>query len=184
MATETAIEVPRLISIDGLGDLFEALVAGGYRVIGPAVQDGAIVLRELSSAAELPSGWGVRLEPGGYQLRRRDDTAAFGHSAGPQSWKRFLHPPRERLWSATRTGAGFEVSGDDDEPPRYAFLGVRPCDLRAIAIQDRVLGPARLAVRTAARPGVHRRGELHRARRDVLLRVHGHRPGRRRSCPL
>ena len=34
---------------------------------------------------------------------------------------------------------GFEVSGDDDEPPRYAFLGVRPCDLRAIAIQDRVL---------------------------------------------
>ena len=140
MATETAIEVPRLISFDGLGDLFEALVAGGYRVIGPAVQDGAIVLRELSSAAELPSGWGVQLEPGGYQLRRRDDTAAFGHAAGPQSWKRFLHPPREKLWSATRTAAGFEVSGDDDEPPRYAFLGVRPCDLRAIAIQDRVLG--------------------------------------------
>ncbi|WP_055724617.1 4Fe-4S dicluster domain-containing protein, partial [Streptomyces niveiscabiei] len=25
------------------------------------------------------------------------------------------------------------------EPPAYAFLGVRPCDLRAIAIQDRVL---------------------------------------------
>ena len=119
---------------------FEALVAGGYTVIGPAVQDGAIVLRELSSAAELPAGWGVRLEPGGYQLRRRDDTAAFGHAAGPQSWKRFLHPPRERLWSATRTAAGFEVSGDDEEPPRYAFLGVRPCDLRAIAIQDRVLG--------------------------------------------
>ena len=139
MATETAIPVPRLISIDGLGDLFQALVADGYRVIGPAVQDGAIVLRELSSAAELPSGWGVRLEPGGYQLRRRDDTAAFGHAAGPQSWKRFLHPPRERLWSATRTAEGFEVSEDDDEPPRYAFLGVRPCDLRAIAIQDRVL---------------------------------------------
>ncbi len=139
MATETAIPVPRLISIDGLGDLFEALVAGGYRVIGPAAGDGAIVLRELTSAAELPSGWGVRLEPGGYQLRRRDDTAAFGHAAGPQSWKRFLHPPREKLWSATRTAAGFEIAEDDDEPPRYAFLGVRPCDLRAIAIQDRVL---------------------------------------------
>jgi len=47
-------------------------------VIGPAVQDGAIVLRELSSPAELPFGWGVRLEPGDYQLRRRDDTAIFG----------------------------------------------------------------------------------------------------------
>jgi ferredoxin len=109
-------------------------------VIGPAVQDGAIVLRELSSAAELPFGWGVRLEPGGYRLRRRDDAAAFGHAAGPQSWKRFLHPPRERLWSATRTPDGFEVSGEDPGPSRYAFLGVRPCDLRAIAIQDRVLG--------------------------------------------
>ncbi len=53
MATATAIPVPRLISIVGLGALFEALVAGGYRVIGPAVQDGAIVLGELSSASEL-----------------------------------------------------------------------------------------------------------------------------------
>ena len=140
MPTTTAIPAPRLIGIDGLGALIEALAADGYQVIGPAVQDGAIVLRELSSAAELPSGWGVELEPGGYRLRRRDDTAAFGHAAGPQSWKRFLHPPRERLWSAARTTDGFEVAEDGDEPPRYAFLGVRPCDLRAIEIQDRVLG--------------------------------------------
>ncbi len=43
------------------------------------------------------------------------------------------------------------VSADDDEPPRYAFLGVRPCDLRAIAIQDRVLGQpgSRYAARRA-----------------------------------
>jgi formate hydrogenlyase subunit 6/NADH:ubiquinone oxidoreductase subunit I len=140
MASSTAIPVSRLIDFDGLGALIQALVADGYQVIGPAVKDGAIVLGELSSAAELPSGWGVRLEPGGYQLRRRDDTAAFGHAAGPQSWKRFLHPPKERLWSATRTSGGFEVAGDSEEPPRYAFLGVRPCDLRAIEIQDRVLG--------------------------------------------
>jgi ferredoxin len=152
MGTATAIPVPRLIDAAGLGNLYQALAAEGYHVIGPAVQDGAIVLRELSSAAELPFGWGVRLEPGGYQLRHRDDTAAFGHSAGPQSWKRFLHPPRERLWSATRTAEGFELDGaEDDEPPRYAFLGVRPCDLRAIAIQDRVLAQpgSRYAARRA-----------------------------------
>ncbi len=142
MAPETTLPASRVITAEGLGDLYRVLVAEGYRVIGPAVQDGAIVLRELSSAAELPFGWGVRLGPGGYQLRRRDDTAAFGHSAGPQSWKQFLHPPRERLWSAARApDGGFELSGeaDEDEPPRYAFLGVRPCDLRAIAIQDQVL---------------------------------------------
>jgi sulfhydrogenase subunit beta (sulfur reductase) len=154
MAPQTTLPAPRVIAAEGLSDLYRALAADGYRVIGPAVQDGAIVLRELSSATELPFGWGVRLEPGGYQLCRRDDTAAFGHSAGPQSWKRFLHPPRERLWSAARTpGGGFELSGesDEDEPPRYAFLGVRPCDLRAIAIQDRVLAQpgSRYAARRA-----------------------------------
>jgi sulfhydrogenase subunit beta (sulfur reductase) len=139
MDIPTVIRVPRLLDVDGLDALVRALVAEGYRVIGPAAADGAVVLRELSSASELPFGWGVRLEPGGYRLRRRDDTAAFGHSAGPQSWKRFLHPPRERLWSATRTEDGFEISEDAGDPPRYAFIGVRPCDLRAIAIQDRVL---------------------------------------------
>jgi hypothetical protein len=140
MDTATDIPVPRLIDIEGLGDLFEVLVSEGYQVIGPVVQDGAIVLRELSSPAELPFGWGVRLEPGGYRLRRRADAAVFGHAAGPQSWKRFLQPPRERLWSADRTPEGFEISADSGEPPRYAFLGVRPCDLRAIGLQDRVLG--------------------------------------------
>ena len=154
MAPETTLPASRVITAERLGDLYRVLVAEGYRVIGPAVQDGAIVLRELSSATELPFGWGVRLAPGGYQLRRRDDTAAFGHSAGPQSWKQFLHPPRERLWSAARTpDGGFELSGesDEDEPPRYAFLGVRPCDLRAIAIQDRVLAQpgSRYAARRA-----------------------------------
>jgi len=154
MTTDTMHPAPRMIGTEGLDDLYQALVAEGYRVIGPTVQDGAIVLRELRSAAELPFGWGVQSEPGGYRLRRRDDQAAFGHSAGPQSWKQFLHPPRERLWSAERTsGGGFELSdqADDDEPPRYAFLGVRPCDLRAIAIQDRVLAQpgSRYAARRA-----------------------------------
>jgi ferredoxin len=139
MDATTGFPVPRLIDIEGLGDLFEVLVSEGYHVIGPVVQDGAIVLRELTSPAELPFGWGVRLEPGGYQLRRREDAAVFGHAAGPQSWKRFLHPPRERLWSADRTPEGFEISAAEDEPPQYAFLGVRPCDLRAIGLQDRVL---------------------------------------------
>jgi ferredoxin len=154
MPAQTTAPALRMIDVNRLGDLYRALVTVGYRVIGPAVQDGAIVLRELSSAAELPFGWGVRLEPGGYRLRRREDSAAFGHAAGPQSWKQFLHPPRERLWSATRTADGFALDGEgagDDEPPRYAFLGVRPCDLRAIAVQDRVLAQpgSRYAARRA-----------------------------------
>jgi len=128
---------------DGLRRLHEALRAAGYQVIGPRIAAGAIGLGELADAAELPFGWGVTLAPGGYRLRRRDDQAAFGHSAGPQSWKHFLHPPRERLWSVRRTAEGSLATEEGDEEPRpMAFLGVRPCDLRAIAIQDQVLGAA------------------------------------------
>jgi hypothetical protein len=80
--------------------------------------------------------------------------AAFGHSAGPQSWKQFLHPPREKVWTARRVGGGFEVDAADDPAPRLAFFGVRPCDLRAIQIQIQVLGrgghaPSRYAARRA-----------------------------------
>jgi ferredoxin len=141
------------MSVAALDTLFGALQDARYRVIGPTLRDGAIVLAELKQASELPFGWGVQLEPGGYRVRRRDDEAAFGHAAGPQSWKQFLHPPREKLWSAHRIGDSIEVDQGDQsaKPPKMAFVGVRPCDLRAIQIQDRVLGGSESDSRYAAR---------------------------------
>ncbi|RFC70705.1 4Fe-4S dicluster domain-containing protein [Streptomyces sp. AcE210] len=129
-----------VIGKDGLEALVELLVARGRTVIGPTARDGAIVLAELASAEQLPYGWGVEVEAGYYRLRPREDGMAFAHSAGPQSWKTYLHPQRVRQWSAER-GPGGELTmrADDGPAPSYAFLGVRPCDLRAIAIQDRVL---------------------------------------------
>ncbi|WP_407662813.1 hypothetical protein [Mycobacterium tilburgii] len=73
-----------------------------YRVVGPVLRDDAIVLVELDSANDLPWGWGVDVGPGHYRVRHRDDGTAFGHSAGPQSWKQFLYPPWQRLWAGTR----------------------------------------------------------------------------------
>ncbi|MET9294706.1 4Fe-4S dicluster domain-containing protein [Streptomyces sp. NPDC003077] len=126
---------------EGLTALVGALVADGRTVIGPTVRDGAIVLGEVGSADELPHGWGVELAAGRYRLVRRADAMVFAHSAGPQSWKAYLHPQRERLWTVRRDGEGaLRFEEERAEPPSYAFLGVRPCDLRAIAVQDRVLG--------------------------------------------
>ncbi|MBX9640755.1 MAG: 4Fe-4S dicluster domain-containing protein [Mycobacteriaceae bacterium] len=127
----------RLLDTAGLHRLVDVLTEHGYRVIGPTVRDNAIVLAELQSASDLPRGWGVEVSPGHYRLRRREDDAAFGHSAGPQSWKQFLHPPRQRMWAGARDGSAV---GEPEETPRYAFLGVRGCDLAAIATLDRVLG--------------------------------------------
>ncbi|MFD5449631.1 4Fe-4S dicluster domain-containing protein [Streptomyces sp. NPDC127100] len=135
MTSDTAV-----IDTDGLDGLVAALVRRGRTVVGPTVRDDAIVLAELDSARELPYGWGVELEAGTYRLRRRHDRMAFSHSAGPQSWKQYLHPQRVRQWSADRGPDGtVTVTEETDRPPAYAFLGVRPCDLAAIATQDRVL---------------------------------------------
>lgn len=136
--------------IDGAGlhDLVAELQRRGLRVVGPTLRDNAIVLAEIDSAAELPYGWGVEVAPGSYRVRARADRAAFGHSAGPQSYKQFLHPPRQRVWSS---------DGPAEEPqPRYAFLGVRGCDLAAIGVLDRVLaaGPHPDGAYTGRRDGV------------------------------
>ncbi len=126
---------PVMIDTAGLGRLIDALRRRGYRVVGPTLADSAIVLAEIDSADDLPAGWGVEAAPGTYRLRVRDDRAAFAHSAGPQSWKQFLHPPRQRLFTTGRDGADEDTQPD----PRYAFLGVRGCDLAAIGVLDRVM---------------------------------------------
>jgi ferredoxin len=139
----TTPSAPRELAQQDLQALFDALTSRGWTVVGPTERDGAVVLAELDSAEALPYGVGVTLAPGGYRLRPRADRAAFAHSAGPQSWKTFLHPDRARLWQADRDEEGGVVFTPDTEetapPPRYALLGVHPCDLAAIARQDRVL---------------------------------------------
>jgi ferredoxin len=139
----------------GLDRLVEVLIAEGYRVIGPTLRDGAIVLGELDSAGDLPAGWGVETGPGLYRVRRRDDEAVFGHSSGPQSWKQFLHPPRRPLWS---TGSEGGFTAPESDSPRYAFLGVRGCDLAAISILGNVLGG-----------GQHPDGAFARIRRGLFV---------------
>ena len=92
---------PAILSRADLDELIAALIADGYRVIGPTVRDSAIVLAELSSGADAAGRLGRGHRPGLVPAApRADDQAVFGHSAGPQSWKQFLHPPRQRLWSA------------------------------------------------------------------------------------
>jgi ferredoxin len=118
--------------------IIDKLSRRGYRVIGPTVRDGAIVYDEVTTIAELPVGWTDQQDAGRYRLERRADTALFGYAVGPHSWKRFLHPPVERLWQARREGAGFAVIENEKPTERLAFIGVRACELRAIAIHDRV----------------------------------------------
>ncbi len=127
-----------VVELQQLEDLPQALTKRGYEVIGPTVREGAIIYDRLTSTRDLPSGWTDEQDGGKYQLKRRQDQALFGYAVGPHSWKKFLHPPMHHLWSAMRNGAGFHFQANDEESPKYAFIGVRSCELHAIAIQDNV----------------------------------------------
>jgi ferredoxin len=118
--------------------LIDALAGRGYQVIGPTLGEGAIVYDEVTSVADLPAGWTDEQDKGMYRLKRRDDEALFGYVVGPQAWKQFLHPPALRLWQVNRTNGDLQISQTLGETPKYAFIGVRACELSAIAIQDRV----------------------------------------------
>jgi len=114
--------------------------AAGYRIVGPTVRDGAIVYGEIGQESDLPIGMTDRQEAGTYRLEKRSDAALFGYAVGPQSWKKYLFPSRERLWTGQKSNGSFEIMPEPLDGSPIAFLGVRACELAAIAIQDRVFG--------------------------------------------
>jgi ferredoxin len=124
--------------IEGLQALIGALRDQGRRVLGPVVRDGAIVYDEIATTADLPAGWTDEQDAGRYRLLRREDAAVFGYAVGPHSWKKFLQPPVQRLWQARRSADGVDLVPEPLPRERLAFLGVRACELRAMAIQARV----------------------------------------------
>lgn len=128
----------KTITVAALGELFAALRRRGYRVLGPTVRDQAIIYDELDGADDLPVGWTDQHNGGSYRLVRRDDAARFGFAVGPHSWKHFLYPPRTTLWRGRRTHEGFTIEEDKDDIVPMAFVGVRPCEIAAIEVQDRV----------------------------------------------
>jgi ferredoxin len=127
-----------LIDRAGLDALFDVLRRDGHELIGPTVRDGAIVYDTVEGTADLPVGWTDEQEGGHYRLRRRPDDALFGYAVGPHSWKKYLFPPRQTVFRARRGEHGLAIEAVPPEAPRRAFIGVRGCELRALAVQDRV----------------------------------------------
>ncbi|WP_308367345.1 MULTISPECIES: 4Fe-4S dicluster domain-containing protein [unclassified Microbulbifer] len=127
-----------VLQAENLDLLLQAIRAEGYQLLGPVLRDRAIVYDEIETAADLPRGWTDEQEKGYYRVVRRDDGAYFGYAAGPHSWKKFLQLPRRQVWRAQKKAAGIQVTEIVDEAPSMAFLGVRSCELHAIATQDRV----------------------------------------------
>jgi ferredoxin len=136
-ASESALR-PGFLPRGELQRLLDLLGERGYRCLGPVAADDSIVYRTLSRVAELPRGLIQIQQPGRYRLLEGDGERLFAWANGPQALKPLLFAPEEPLWRAERGPDGrLEFSPLLPEPEPLAVLGVRACDLAALALLDR-----------------------------------------------
>lgn len=123
---------------DNLQGLFDALTAQGFKCIGPQVRDASIVYAALDDIKKLP--WGVKDEHqlGECQLIKGDPQFAFAWTNGLSSIKTFLFKPQETVWRVQRDESGHLKFEPVVEVEPLALIGVRPCDVAAMSIQDKV----------------------------------------------
>jgi NAD(P)H-flavin reductase/formate hydrogenlyase subunit 6/NADH:ubiquinone oxidoreductase subunit I len=129
---------PWFLARANLGVLIDLLREDDRTVIGPTVQDGAIVYDEITSVDQLPAGVGDEQSPGHYGLVDHHDRRVFDYAVGPISPKRCTFPATVPLNVGRRDGRAVSFEPAELDPPRLAFLGVRACELAALGIQDRV----------------------------------------------
>lgn len=128
----------KIIEISELDHIIQILKDQGYKVVGPTIQNGAIVYSEISNSNDLSKGFTDNQKPGYYRLEKSNEYKFFDYVVGPQSWKKFLYPSVQKIFSATFDSKKIEIKNESPEPVKYAFLGVRSCEINAIKIQDKV----------------------------------------------
>jgi ferredoxin len=124
---------------EDLDRLIGALADQGYEVIGPRSDGTAIRWGPIANRQDLPCGVRAVATPGHYRLQAGDGAERFAWGPSPDSVKRWLHVPEARLARAERDNGAFHVLADAPSTARFAFLGLRPCDVAALERLDRVL---------------------------------------------
>jgi sulfhydrogenase subunit beta (sulfur reductase) len=118
--------------------LIDTLISMGAQCLGPTVQDGAIVYAPVSSCSAFPQGVHDHQAPGSYKLTTDNSSRWFAWANGPQALKPMLFRPEETLWQAKRDTEGRLSFQPHVPPPRLtAVIGVRACDLAALALQNK-----------------------------------------------
>ncbi|MCK6582044.1 MAG: hypothetical protein L6Q49_02980, partial [Anaerolineales bacterium] len=116
--------------------LLSRLKEEGYLPIGPRVKNETLVYEEIESIDDLPQGYSTEQKPGNFRLVHEKHSRFFDIIPGAQSWKQFLFPSQTELFAMQKNGKSWEISSQPMETPKYAFIGVRACELAAIQIQD------------------------------------------------
>jgi len=118
--------------------LLANLAQAGYQTIGPRVKDAAVVYGPIGGLRDLPQGVTSEQTAGYYRLKPSGNERYFDLTAGPQSWKQYLFPARSELFKLAKENGNWREELLNQATPKYAFIGVRACELSAIEVQDRV----------------------------------------------
>lgn len=140
MHTATALVDAKVIDPSaGIDALIGALRSRGHRVLGPALVDGVIVVRELLAGADVPTGVRVEQAPGRWRAERSDDGTRFSWTPGADSWKGAVLPQRSEVLRVRRRDGSWVTTLTTPPARPLALFGARACELRALDILDRVL---------------------------------------------
>ena len=128
----------RLLDLDQFDEFIRSL-NDRFEVRGPVPTSGAIVLGRLRRARDLPIGWRDEQSPGRYRASDQGDDEYFGHAVAATGPKTELLPARQVMWRSEGRGEHLKFVEPDARSRDLALLGVRPCEVAAISILERVL---------------------------------------------
>lgn len=129
-----------VLKVDGFRDLLNNLRKNGYQTIGPKLKDEAIVYDFIDGFEDLPVGYSDLQNNGYYRVHKEDDRSLFSnYTVGQNSIKQFIFPAYKTILKIKNENSSFQIESNSDKIPKFAFIGIRPCELAALKIQDKIL---------------------------------------------
>ena len=129
------------ISKPEFNSILKTLSSQDYQLEGPQVKDFTVILGPIEILADLPKGYTSQEEPGKFTLSSNGKENYFDVTSGPQAWKKYFFPPKAQLMVFQQENGNpkdWVIKSPEEENPRFALIGVRPCDLAGIQIQDKI----------------------------------------------
>lgn len=116
-------------------NVLSTLRQDGYDVTGAKAKDKHVAISSLTDITELCLYLKDEQSPGRYNLSEQKGNILFALKNCHDLWKQFLFPRSRTLFQYTSDACFLE---ETSIPAKYAFLGIRPCDLASLAILDKV----------------------------------------------
>lgn len=137
---ELTLEVGSIFALEkpAFDQLLAALRELGYQTVGPRAMQDVISYAPMQGLQDLPRGYTSVQDAGRYKLVYSGHPRYFDVTPGAESWKRFFFPARAEMFTIQRDETGWKVEPPAEDLPVWALVGVRPCELAAIQVQDRV----------------------------------------------